>query len=87
MVSPCLCSVTRTEAVSDVQREPPVLPFVPVASGRGTGHHRTEPGSVLSAPSLRVFMGIDEIPLRLFSGLSRPSSPSMSSRKCAPAPK
>lgn len=40
----------------------------------------------LAPPSPQVFMGIDEIALRLFSGLSRPSSLSPSSRKCAPAP-
>lgn len=35
----CLCSVTHTEAMSDVQRDPPVLHFVPAASGPGTGCH------------------------------------------------
>ena len=34
---------------------------VPIASGPATGHHQ-EPGSILFAPSLQLFMHIDEIP-------------------------
>ena len=36
----CQCSVTaQHRRAPGVQREPPVLQFVPVASGPGTGHH------------------------------------------------
>lgn len=34
-----LCSVTHTEAVPDVQREPPALRFAPAASAPGTWRH------------------------------------------------
>ena len=64
----------------DVQREPPVFHFVPIASGLVTGHHWKEPGSVLFAPSFQVSIYIDEIPLSLlFSRLNSPHSFSLSS--------
>jgi len=63
----------------DVQREPPVFQLVLIASGPVPGHHREEPGSALFAPSLQVFMYIDEIALSLlFSRLNSPSSLSLS---------
>jgi len=46
----------------DVQRQPPVFQLVPIASGPGTRHHWKEPGSVLFALSLQVFIYIDKIP-------------------------
>jgi len=46
----------------NVQREPPVFWFVPIASGPDTGHHWKEPGSILYAPLLQVFDYMDENP-------------------------
>ncbi|XP_035744351.1 signal recognition particle 19 kDa protein [Egretta garzetta] len=46
------------KVLPDIQREPPVPHSVPIASGPGTGHHRKEPGSILSAPSPQVFIHI-----------------------------
>ena len=40
----------------DVQKEPLVFQFVPVASCRLIGHHWKEPGSIFFAPSLQVFI-------------------------------
>lgn len=59
----------------DAQEEPLVFQWCPVP-----GQHRKEAVSVLFAPSLQVFMYIDEIPLTLpFFRLHYPSSPSLSS--------
>jgi len=57
----------------DVQREPPVSQFVPIASCPVTGHCWKEPGSVLCAPSLQLFVYVDEVRLRLL--ISRCSNP------------
>jgi len=46
----------------DVQMAPPVFQFVPVASGPVTRHHWKEPGPVVFAPSLQLFLDIGEIP-------------------------
>ena len=43
----------------DVQREPPVFGFAPIASGPVTGH---QPGSIFFALLLQVFIYIDEFP-------------------------
>ena len=45
----------------DVQREPPVLQFVPISSAPVPGHHRKEPDSILSAPSFQIFIYIEKI--------------------------
>ena len=45
-----------------VQRDPPVFPWVPIASCPVTGYHWKEPGSILFAPSLQVFVYIGKIP-------------------------
>jgi len=73
-------SPSQQKSVPDVQREPPVFQFVPIASGPATGHHPEEPGTVLFAPSLQLFMHIDEMLLSLlFSRQNSPSFPSLSS--------
>ena len=46
--------------------------FLPIASGPVTGHHWKEPGSILFAPSLEIFIYIGKIPLcLLFSRLKQ----------------
>lgn len=40
--------------------EPPVFQLVPITFCPGTGHHRKEPGSILSHPSFQVFVGMSE---------------------------
>lgn len=45
---PALHPPHRKEEFPDVQRDPPVFPCVPVASGSATGHHWREPGSVFT---------------------------------------
>ena len=53
---------------------------MPTASCPFTGHHREEPGSIVFAPSLQVFVHTEKIPLSLlFSRLNCPSCPSLSS--------
>lgn len=44
------------------QTEPPVFWFAPMNSCPGTRNHWKEPGSVLFAPSIEVFIDVDEIP-------------------------
>ena len=56
----CQCLVT-CQVFPDVQTEPPVLQFVPIASGPVTGHHWKVPGSICFTLSLQVFICIDEI--------------------------
>ena len=53
------------KAFPDVRRESSVFQFVLIASGPVTGHHWIEPGSVLSALSLQVFIYTDKMPLSL----------------------
>lgn len=55
-----------TEWLSSTQREPPMFWFVPTAFCSGTGHLCKEPGSVLLASSLHVFVDVDDIILSLF---------------------
>ena len=72
---PVLSHPHSKKVLPAVLREPPVFQSVPAASGPVTGHHWKEPGSVLFAPSLQVFMYIDKISLsRLFSELNSPRS-------------
>lgn len=50
-----------TAVLPDVQMDPLVLRFVPIAYCPGTGHHRKQHVPKLFAPSLQAFMCIDEI--------------------------
>ena len=60
---PCQCLVTLpVKAFPDVQGEPPVFQFVPIASGPLTEPHCKEPGSVLFAPYFQVFIYMNMIP-------------------------
>lgn len=73
-----LCHLHSAEGLPDAQSELPVFQSVPIASCSGTGHHWREPGSVLFAPSLQLFMGTDKIPQSLlFSRLNSPGSLSL----------
>jgi len=60
----CQCSGSLPVKIvfDDVQREPSVFQFVPIASGPVTAHRGKEPGSVFFAPSLQVFVQIKKIP-------------------------
>lgn len=70
----------RKNVFADVQRELHVSPFVPSTSCSASGHLKEDPGSDLFAPSLQIFVDIDEIPLNLlFSGLHSPNSVNLSS--------
>lgn len=61
-----LCVV---KVFAEVQRKPQ---FVSTASCRGSGHHWKEPGPILSAPSLQLYIDVNEIPLGcFFSRLNR----------------
>jgi len=72
---PALGHPDSKKVFPDVQRAPPVLLFVPTASGPVPGHQCKEPGSILPAPSLQIFIHIDKLPLRLLlSRLNHPSS-------------
>lgn len=46
----------KKKSLPNVQREPPVFQFVPIASSPVSGQHRAEPGSVLYTASLKVFI-------------------------------
>lgn len=64
----------NTEVLPSVQREPPVVQFVPVASSPGTEHRCKGQGFIFTAPSLQVFIDI-EISLSLFFvGINSPNS-------------
>ena len=79
---PVLSQPHSKKAIPDVQRDPPVFQFVPIASGPVTGHQWKEPGSILFAPSLQEFMYTNKVPLNLlFSRLNSRSSLSLSSPK------
>ena len=55
----CLVTLTVKTVFPDVQREPPVFQFTPIASGPVTGHHREKPGSVFCAFSFHALTDID----------------------------
>lgn len=59
----CQCSITPTQhkRVTDIQREPSVCQFVPTATCPSTGQPSQEPGSVLFAASLHVFILTHEL--------------------------
>ena len=59
---PMLSHPYSKKAFPNVQKEPPVLQFVPIASGSVTGNQWKEPGSILFAPSIQVFIFINKIP-------------------------
>jgi len=58
---PLLHHTHSTKVLPHVLRKHSVDRFVPFASHPLTGHHWKKPGCVLFAPSLQVFIGIDEI--------------------------
>ena len=57
---PRALSPLSKEVFPHIQVEVPVWQFVPVAPCPVTGHHRKEPGPVLLALVLKVFVDIDE---------------------------
>lgn len=61
---PVFHHLCNTQVLPDNWIEPPVFWFVLPTSCPGTGHHWKEPGSVFFAPSLQVFIDVDEIPLK-----------------------
>ena len=63
-----LRNLRNKEMLLDVQREPPVLQFVPISSCPGTGHQCTQPDFVLFAPS-----GIYRLMKSPFFRLNKPS--------------
>ena len=60
---PVLGHPHREKAFPDVQMEAPLFQLVSIVSCHVTGHHYKEPGSVLFALSLQVFVYIGKIPL------------------------
>lgn len=64
---PVLIHPHSEDEFPDVQREPPVDPFVPIDSGSVTGQHCKKPGSPIFIPSDQVFIQTDKIPLSLLS--------------------
>lgn len=57
-----LVTLTVKKHLLIFQRQRPVFQFEPSTSGSVAGHHWPEPGFILCAPSLQVFIYIDEIP-------------------------
>lgn len=49
---------SKKKVFPDVQRDLPVFLLVPITSASVTGHHRAEPSSVPSTPSLQLFIYI-----------------------------
>ena len=80
----CQCSgTTQHSSAAWCSEGDPVLPLVPMASCPGTGQYWEEPGCVLLAHSIQVFMDIDGIPVSLcFCSLISPSALSLYSRCC-----
>lgn len=68
------------------QREPPVFLAVCIVSGSVTSNHWKEPGSTLFAPSLQVFISIDEILSLLLYRTKGHSSLSLSSDERCSSP-
>lgn len=62
---PVLHHLHSMEVLPGVWLGPPVFQLVPGAVCPGAGHHWKEPGSVLFAPSLLVFVHVDKIPFSL----------------------
>ena len=59
----CQCSITsQHRRAPGVQREPPVLQFVPTAPCPGTGHHWKKSGFIFFAPSLTA--PLQKLPLQ-----------------------
>jgi len=65
---PVLSHPHSEKVFPDVQREPSVFQFVPIASCPVTRHHRKEPGSIPFLSPLQVFRYIDKIPLETSPG-------------------
>lgn len=73
LTEPALCH--NKEVLHVIQMVPLVFHFVLVPSCLVTENHRKEPGSIVVAPSLQVFIDFDEILLTLiFSILKCPSA-------------
>jgi len=45
----------------EVQRDPLVFQFVPIASDPGMGYHCKEPGCILFTSSLQIFIYTDDV--------------------------
>ena len=63
----CQCSVTLTVQKHFLMLRATVFQFVAIASGPVTGHHWKDPGYVVFAPSLQVFIYINKISPWAFS--------------------
>lgn len=59
---PVLSYPYSEKVVPDDQTDPPMLQFVPIASGPVTGHHRKEPCSLFLTPALQIFIYIGKFP-------------------------
>lgn len=72
-------SQKKKNVFPDVQRQLTVFQFEPIASDLVTRYRRKEPGSIFFAPSIQMFINIDEMLLSLLvSRLSSFSSLSLS---------
>ena len=71
---------------ADAQGKPPVCQFVSIASCPGIGHHWKEPGPILLAPSLQLYIGVNETPWTASSpGWTGPDLSAFPHRRDAPA--
>jgi len=59
---PVLCHPQREEVLPHVQTELPLLQFVPIAPCPVAGHYWKEPGPILLALTLQIFLGISKVP-------------------------
>lgn len=85
-----LPSAKHQSAAACVQREPPMLWFLPSASCPGSRHHCREPSSVLWVISLQVFTKTADISLSLLTGevlQALHSSPACPHLNCAGEPR
>jgi len=60
--APVLRHPQREEVLPHVQLELPMLQFVPVAPCPVDGHHWKESGPIFLTPTLKILIGINEIP-------------------------
>ena len=72
----------------DIQRGFPVFQFVPIASSPVTGHHWKEPGCILFASSLKVFIHVWDPPSWAFPspGWTVPAFSAFPHRRDVPVP-
>lgn len=84
---PALCHPHSTEGLPSAQTDPPVIPFLPIASCLILRHHWQDPGTSLSAASLQVSIPLIRSPPAFLSPRwTVPALSAFPNRRDAPVP-